>query len=282
MQRTVRAAAAGLLAALLGACGAPAPDHASSFAPSDSATRAACASPAARGALAPSGGLRVGVYRGSPTSYIEASANAPARGVGWMLGRALAQQLDVRFEPVVFANNAATLAAARQGAVDLVFTNATAERAQVIRFSPSLMDVEKSVLVPAGSPIGSIEALGGRTARIGVSSGSSTAEEFAPLYPSAVLVAVPTLLQAGTLLGQGSLDGFASNSAILFELADQLPGARVLPGHWGLEHFALGIPKGREVGAACVDAFSAQAAASGLLGTAIAQSRLRGTLVSTH
>jgi polar amino acid transport system substrate-binding protein len=280
LRRPARTSASVLLAVLLSACSASAPDRSASSTPSAAATRTACAAPAARAALAPSGALRVGVYRGSPSSYVEGAANAPPRGVGWMLGRALAQQLQLGFEPVVFDNNAASLAAVQHGFVDLVFTNATAERAQVIRFAPPLVDVEKSVLVPAGSPIGSLGSLAGRAARIGVSAGSSTAEEFGPLYPSAVLVAVPTLLQAGRMLGQGSLDGFATNNAILFELADQVPGTRVLPGHWGLEHFALGIPPGRAAGHACIDAFSAQAAASGLLSFAIEESRLRGTLIS--
>jgi len=252
-----------------GAAGSPAP-----------AVVQACAAPAARAALAPGGALRVGVYRGSPTSYLESKPGEPSGGVGWLLGRALAQQLGVGFEPVVLPNNAAVLAAAQQGKADLVFTNATPARARVLHFAVPVMDVEKSVLLPPNSAVASLGALRGRAVRIGVSAGSSTGSELAEVYPAATLVPVPTLQQAAQMLAQGRLDGFATNKAILFELAGKVPASRVLPGHWGLEHFALGVPAGRDAGSACLQAFSTDAARAGLLQEAIGESRLQGALVA--
>ncbi len=268
-------AAFALLAVLAGCVGSPLP------APPQAAAATSAAAPvmaAERAALAPTGVLRVGVYRGSPSSYLAGEGGMPARGVGYLLGQAFAQQLGVPFEPVVFAKNADVIAAVQQGRVDLVFTNATSERARTIDFSPAVLDVEKSVLVPAASPFGSLDALRGRPARIGVSAGSSTGTELASIYSSLRLEPVPTLQQAAKLLTQGRIDGFATNKAILFELADQVPGARVLPGAWGYEHFAIGIPQGRAGGRAFLERFAREAAAAGgVLQRAVEQSRLRGT-----
>lgn len=280
-RRLFNATAAVLVIVGLSAC-AHAPGGSTASAAATASASQVCATPAARMALAPTGALRTGVYRGSPTSYLESPQGTPAGGVGWSLGRALSQKLGVRFEPTVFPNNAAVLAAARQGAVDLVFTNATPARARVIHFASPVMDVEKSVLVPAGSAIGSLDALRGRAVRIGVSAGSSTGEELASIYPAAKLVPVPTLQQAGQMLSQGSIEGFATNKAILFEMADKVPGSHVLAGHWGLEHFAIGIPMGRAAGEACLEAFSADTAREGLLQQAIDQARLQGALVVTR
>jgi hypothetical protein len=82
--------------------------------------------------------------------------------------------------------------------------------------------------------------------RVGVSQGSTSQGVLTRELKQASVVAVPSLKAAGEMLGQGKLDAFATNKAILFEMGDGLPGAKVLAGRWGLEHFAFGIPKGRE------------------------------------
>ena len=281
--------AAAVLLALLGACttvpGArsPVPSSAAPVAvPESSASTVTATTVTAtageRAALAPKGVLRVGVYRGSPSSYVAGTGGEADRGVGYLLGRALAQRLGVPFEPVVFPANAPLLAAVAAGDVDVVFTNATAERARTIDFSPTVLDVQKSVLLPAGSALTRLEDLRGRATRIGVSAGSSTGAELVQVYPDARLQPVPTLQDAVRMLSQGQLDGFATNNAILFELADRVPGSRVLPGAWGLEHFALGIPRGRLAGRDFVARFAAEVARSGLLHSAVEQSRLRGAV----
>src|SRR5438132_7707821 len=85
--------------------------------------------------LAPTGKLRVGLYPGSPTSIIGDPASGNAKGVGFDLGRALAQRAGVAFDPVLFTKNAEVLAAAKAGSVDMVFTNATPARRNDLDFS---------------------------------------------------------------------------------------------------------------------------------------------------
>lgn len=45
-----------------------------------------------------------------------------------------------------------------------------------------------------------------------------------------------------TALNDGSLDAFATDKGILYELTESVPGARMLPGRWGEEHLSLGFP----------------------------------------
>jgi polar amino acid transport system substrate-binding protein len=125
-------------------------------------------------ALAPTGKLRVGLYPGTPTSIIGDPASGNAKGVGFELGRALAQRAGIPFEPVVFPNNAEVLAAAKAGSVDMVFTNATPARRKDLDFSPTALQVEQGYLVPAGSAIRALDQIDRAGVRVGVSEGSTS------------------------------------------------------------------------------------------------------------
>ncbi|AOB33705.1 hypothetical protein AKI39_13190 [Bordetella sp. H567] len=227
--------------------------------------------------LAPTGTLRVAVYRGSPTSFVQPDPKAPPRGVGYQLGEAFARQLGVPFEPKVFANNAQALQAVAAHQADFTFTNATPERARQMDFSQPVLDVEKGVLVLANSRLRALNDVKKPGVRIGVSVGSSTGAEFRPIYPTAKLVPVETLADAIEMLRTYKIDGFATNKAILFEMSDKLPGSRVLPGHWGMEHFAIALPFGRDAAQDWVGDFVRQAVAGGQVSAAAKRVNLRGT-----
>jgi len=80
------------------------------------------------------------------------------------------------------------------------------------------------------------------------------------------------------MLRTGHLDAFASNKPTLFEMSDQLAGARVLAGRYGVETFAIGIPKGRDATLPFVDTFACDARARGLVAQAVERAGLRGTI----
>lgn len=231
-----------------------------------------------RQVLAPSGKLRVGFYPGSPTSIIGDPATSEAKGVGFDLGRELARRLGVPFEPVVFPKNAEVLAAVKSGQVDVSFTNATAARSKDMDFSPPFLEVEKGFLVPPGSPLSKHADVDQPGIRVGVSQGSSTESELSGVFRHAVMVRTPTLKTAIEMLSAGRLEAFATNKAILFEMSDNLPGSRVLEGRWGLEHFAVAIPKGRAQAAAYMRQFVADMKSEGRVTQAVERVGLRGTV----
>ncbi len=244
---------------------------------------AGCADVATRSAdvqrvLAPTGKLRVGVYRGSPTSIVQDPATGEPKGVGYDLGKEMARRLGVPFEPVVFARNADVLQAVRKAEVDVTFTNATPARAKDMDFAPPYLGVEQGYLVPPASRITSMAEVDRAGVRVGVSEGSTSEATLSKEFKHATIVRAPTLKAAVEMLRSGKLDAFATNKAILFELSDELPGSRVLPGRWGLEHFAAGIPKGREAGMPFVRKFTEEAKAEGVVRAAVQRAGIRGTV----
>lgn len=227
-------------------------------------------------ALAPTGTLRIAVYPGSPTSMVAEAPDAERRGLTVDIGRELARRLGVPARIVVYPRVAEVVAALQRGEADVTITNATAERQKVLDFAPPLVALELGVLVRAGSPVSSVDGMDRPDARLGVSQGSSSERVLGARLKSAKLAPQPTLQHAAQALRQRDIDAFATNKAILHELAVSVPGARVLDGRWGLEHLALGTGKGRDAGLAWLKDFNTAMAAEGHVARAAERAGLRG------
>ncbi len=132
--------------------------------------------------------------------------------------------------------------------------------------------------MPAGSAIKRLEDIDAKGVRVGVSVGSTSQKLLGDKFKNAQVLAIPTLDQAVSMIKSGELEAFATNKAILYELSDRLPGSKVLEGAWGYEHFAAGIPKGREAGLPLLNQFLSEARQNGQVAKAVERAGLRGTL----
>lgn len=230
-----------------------------------------------RQALAPSGVLRVGVYPGSPTSWVKDPKTGESVGIALDLGKGMAKRLDVPVQVVEFDRVAQVLDALKDGKVDMTFTNATAVRAKDMDFTEPLVRLELGYLVIGASPLQSLNEIDQAGMRVGVSQGSSSQGVLTQRFKWAKVVPAESLAKAQTMLNTLQIDAFATNKGILFEMSDALPGSRVLSGRWGLENLAIAIPKGREVGRPFVDIFAKEVTRTGELDKAVQRSGLRGT-----
>jgi polar amino acid transport system substrate-binding protein len=243
-----------------------------------SARAAEPTAPEIRQILAPTGVLRVALYPGTPTSLVSAT---DLRGVGYEMGKALALRLDVPFEPLILAKNADVLDAIKSGQADAAFTNASAQRAAEMDFTQPYLAIELGFLVSAKSSIAAQADVDRPGVRVGVTANSSSDAALSHDLKQAQLVRADTVASGIQMLSAGTLDVYATNKATLFEMADKLPGARILDGNWGMERHALALPKGRGAGLAYVRAFVADAVASGLVKQAADRAGLRGAMAAT-
>jgi polar amino acid transport system substrate-binding protein len=232
----------------------------------------------AREVLAPQGRLRVGVYPGSPTSMVQQSATREAHGLSLDLGKELARRLGVPFEQVNYQRIAEVLEGMKAGDVDFTVSNSTPLRALDVAFSQTLLSIELGYLVPATSPITTASEVDKSGMRIGVTQGSTSERTLPKLLANAAVVPAQNVKYAIQMFERRELDAYATNKPTLFEMSDQMPGARVLDGRWGEEHLAVAIPKGRESGMEHVRRFVEDAQANGLLAKAVEQAGLRGSL----
>jgi polar amino acid transport system substrate-binding protein len=226
--------------------------------------------------IAPTGILEVGLYQGSPTSYLADGTSADNRGIGFTLGKQLASYIDASFKPVVFPKNADVLNAVNDAKVDLVFTNATPARAKFIQFSAPVIRLEKGFLLSPKSHIQSIDALNNSNIKIGISVGSSSEGEVAEMFSKAKLVKMNSTQETVDQLASGRIDAFSSNKGILFELSDQIPGSKVMPEVIGYESMALGVPINRPNVKDFLDEFIQSLKNTGQLDAIITRSGLRG------
>lgn len=231
----------------------------------------------ARSTLAPTGRLRVGVYLGSPTSLVRNAASGQSAGLALELGQAMATQLGVPAQVVEYSRVAQVIAALQAGELDMTFTNATAARSALVDFGQPLVRLELGYLVPANSPITSVAEVDRSGVRIGVSEGSSSSANMPKLLRAATVVTAASLAQAQTMLREQRLDAFATNKGVLYELADTLPGSRILAGRWGLEQLAIAVPKGRQAAAPWLQQFAQVLQSSGQLQAMVVHAGLRGS-----
>lgn len=232
----------------------------------------------ARQVLAPTGKLRVGLYLGGPTNFIRGATPGEHRGVGYDLGGKLSALLDVPFEPVVHPNAADVVEGLKSGRLDVAFLARTPERERDFLLSRPILMIEHGFLVPPDSVVTSLAEVDRPGIRIGTPQGGSVNVVISGYIRQATIIPVPGLAAAGKMLASGQLDIFAANKANLFELADTLPGARVLDGRFGVDEITIAIPRDREATSPYLEKFVGYAKSVGMIDTAIRRSGLRGAL----
>lgn len=232
--------------------------------------------PEVRAALAPTGTLRVATYSGSPTSLVRGPGADEMRGLTVDIGRELGRRLGVPVEIVVFERVPEIVAALKAARADFTITNASPARALDVDFSPTVVALESGHLVPAGSALAKVADIDRSGVRVGVAQGSTSKGVLTRDLKQARVVPAPSVTAATEMLRSGELDVFATNKGILFEMADKLPGAKVLPGRWALEQLAIAVPKERAAGAAYLQRFTAEIREQGLVRRAAERAGLRG------
>jgi len=231
--------------------------------------------------LAPSGTLRVGIYAGSPTSMVTDATGKP-HGLAYDLGGELAKRLGIGVDYVRFQRVADIVTAIHDGQVDFTVTNATPARANDVSFSQPVLSIELGYLVPANSPITEVKDIDRPGVKIGVTKGSTSERTLPAKFKNATIVPAESVKVAIAMFGRGEIDLYATNKPTLFEMSDQMPGAKILDGNWGAEHMAIAIPKGREDALPLLNRFVTEEQSSGALDTIRQQAGLRGASKATR
>lgn len=260
----IRFSASWILTLLLAAC---------AVAPTD-------AGEGVRKALAPTGKLRVGLIS-VPVHSVRNPYSGELRGVSHDLGRELAARLGVPFEPIVYPNPAAYVAAGQAGEWDIGSLGVASERQALFDFAQPHLEVDYGYLVPADTRIASVSETDRPGVRVALVAGSVSDLALTKGLKQASIVRGRGLSELIDLVMVGEADVIAAQKTNLYNIAPRIPGSRVLDGRPGSEEQALAIPKGRDpLALAYVRAFVRDAKSRGLVQQAIDRAGVRGVVVA--
>lgn len=235
---------------------------------------------ALRRAFAPTGTLRASINLGNPILASKDGAGEPA-GISVDMARALAAQLDLPIELVVFDVAAKSVEAVTEEKADFGFFAIDPKRGASIHFTPPYVLIEGAYLVRKDSPLQANEEVDTAGTRVVVGKGSAydlylTRElKLAEIVRAASSQAVIATWQAE------NAEVAASIRQLLEEEAAGNDGVRLLPGRFMVIRQAMGLPKTRgDAAARYLHDFVEHQKASGFVAEAMRRHRIEGAAVA--
>ncbi|MEJ1974730.1 MAG: transporter substrate-binding domain-containing protein [Acetobacteraceae bacterium] len=239
------------------------------------------AAPAAE--VAPSGTLRVAIaISPAPSAFwaVRDPASGQPRGVAVDLGRALAKRLGVPVQLVVYDNSGKITQAGESGGWDVAFLPVDAERRQALAVGPNYSVSDSTFLVPAGSSIQTLAEVDRPGVRVFGIGGTTTARAAAGWLKHTTVTERPSVEALVALVKAGQADAIALDRESLAGLMPDLPGARILAGHFHVLEDAVAVPKDHPLALAAVTAFMTAAKADGTVRKALDDAGLRDAQVA--
>ena len=236
--------------------------------------------PAIRSELAPSGKLRVGLNHGNFLLVTAGSSATDPRGVAPDIARELGKRVGVPVEFIKFESAGKLGDGVKTGAWDVAFLGNEPQRAAEIAFSSAYLEIPSTYLVPAGSPIRSIDEVDREGVRIAVAEQSAYGLYLARTIKHAKLITTQGLDSSFDVFVSQKLEALAGLRPRLLTDVQKLPGARILDGQFTGVQQSIGIPKNREASARFLRAFVEEVKASGLVAEAISRNGAQGVTVA--
>jgi polar amino acid transport system substrate-binding protein len=236
-------------------------------------------SPAVRADLAPAGTLRAGINFGNFILATKDAAGEP-RGVAVDLMRELAGRLGVPFQIVAYDSVGLMVDAAPTNTWDIAFCGSEPARERLMSFTAAYLEIEATYLVPAASRLRAVADVDQPGVRIAAPARANYELYLTRTLQRAQLVQAPNGGAAFDLLVKGEVDALAGLRQALIDLAEKLPGSRMVDGRFMAVQQSVGVPKGRDAGLAYLRGLVEEAKASGLVARAIEKTGARGVSVA--
>ena len=231
--------------------------------------------------LVRAGKVRIGVHSVMYTKDPQ-TGGTKAASVGIILldiARALGARIGVDIVLVGHPTIPEMLTCLTTGGCDMGFMGPDPSRTGV-DFSPPILQLDYTFLVPAASSIERIADVDRPGVRIAVVSDHASTLTLSRILKHAQLVYAATPDPTFELLRSGQADAFASVRGVLLSYSAKLPGSRVLDEHYGANLLGMVVPKDQAARLAYISEFIEQAKASGLVQQAIERAGLPGYKVA--
>jgi polar amino acid transport system substrate-binding protein len=246
-----------------------------------SVTGSALAQPAITSEIGPTGKLRVAMNAQTPVLLRRTSDGKITGGVALEVGKFIAEKLGVPFELVPYAGADAYMQSFGKGEWDIAIGGPTplvAEKADVIL--PVVLSDYMFVAAP-GREFADAAQVDRPGVKIGVGLNSLSDLFLSRTMKSAELVRPSAAGSNIDALRSGKVDVWAASASTVQEIADRLPGAKIVPGAFTSDSYMVILPKGRSPAAqAKLAEIVNEAKKTGVVRKAIEQTGMRGVRVA--
>jgi polar amino acid transport system substrate-binding protein len=230
--------------------------------------------------LAPHGILRAAINLSNFLLVTGRSPSGDPEGVSPSLARAIADHLGVPVKYVPFPKPGELADQAGRDVWDIGLIGAEPARAEKIAFTAAYVEIEATYMVPANSPITTIQDVDKPSVRIAVTARSAYDLWLERNIKQATLVRSDSLDAALDQFVNQKLEALAGLRPRLLSDVTKVPGSRILDGQFTAVQQAVGTAKANTEAAAFLRDFVEEAKASGLVANFIAQHRVRGLSVA--
>lgn len=230
--------------------------------------------------LAPTGKLRAGINMSNFLLVTGKAANGDPQGVSPDMAAEVARRLGVPLQLVPFPSPGQLADAVDDDVWDIGNIGAEPQRAEKIAFTAAYCEIEATYLVPAGSPIQSIDDVDKPGVKISVTGRSAYGLWLENNIKQAELVRTDTLDSSFETFVDQNLDVLAGLKPRLLTDIEKLPGARILDGKFSAVQQAIGTPRKNAAAAKWLADFVEEAKASGLVQSFIDKHNVKGLSVA--
>ena len=232
-------------------------------------------------ALAPQGKLRASINLGNPILANKHPQTGAPFGVSIDLSQALARQLGVDTEWVVFDTAAQSVQAVRNEQADIGFFAIDPLRGEGLCFTAPYVLIEGAYMVPEASDITANEAVDRPGVRVVVGKGSAYDLFLSRELKQAEIVRAPSSPAVVDVYVAQQLEVAAGVKQQLEADLTRLTGHRLLPGRFMVIQQAMGIAQSRGAEAAAyVARFVEDMKASGFVAEAMQRHGIQGARVA--
>jgi len=228
--------------------------------------------------LAPTGMLRVALNMSNFLLVNATDNSGKPDGVSPAMARAIAEELQVRYELVCFEGPGLVADAATQNLWDIANIAAEAERAKLITFSPAYCEIQATYLLPPDSSHRSIQDVDSAGTRIGVKARSAYDLWLTENLQHATLVRAESLEASFDVFAEQQLEALAGLRPKLIEQQQLMPGSTLLDESFTAVQQSIGCLPGNPEAAQYLADFVDRARQNGLVRSLIEQYGVSGKL----
>jgi len=222
--------------------------------------------------FAPTGKLRAALNLSNIVLVQKDPATGAPRGITPELATELARRLGVPLEFVIFPAAGKVFEALKDKVWDIAFLAIEPVRAAEINFTAPYVLIEGTYMVPAGSPLKSVDEVDRAGVRVAVAKGSAYDLFLTRTIKHATLVRAPSGDDAIAQFLAEKFEAVAGVKQPLVQYAKAHPNVRVMDGRFQVIEQAMGTHKDRNAAAKYLRAFVEDMKASGFVADALKRS----------